>query len=97
MTNHTIDDVQDYLTFISDNRVKTIMDVRSLIEKHPSNKIVSLLENLAKRKEEILMELIEEDKTSSIINETIATVFRLNMAIETIQKSNALKQEVKPT
>ena len=43
------------------------------------------------------MELIEEDKTSSIINETIATVFRLNMAIETIQKSNALKQEVKPT
>ena len=96
MTNHTLDDVQDYLTFISDNRVKTIMDVRSLIEKHPSNKIVSLLENLAKRKEEILMELIEEDKTSSIINETIATVFRLNMAIETIQKSNALKQEVKP-
>jgi len=97
MTNHTLDDVQDYLTFISDNRVKTIMDVRSLIEKHPSNKIVSLLENLAKRKEEILLELIEEDKTSSIINETIATVFRLNMAIETIQKSNALKQEVKPT
>ena len=97
MTNHTLDDVQDYLTFISDNRVKTIMDVRSLIEKHPSNKIVSLLENLAKRKEEILMELIQEDKTSSIINETIATVFRLNMAIETIQKSNALKQEVKPT
>ena len=97
MTNHTLDDVQDYLTFISDNRVKTIMDVRSLIEKHPSNKIVSLLENLAKKKEEILMELIEEDKTSSIINETIATVFRLNMAIETIQKSNALKQEVKPT
>ena len=96
MTNHTLDDVQDYLTFISDNRVKTIMDVRSLIEKHPSNKIVSLLENLAKRKEEILMELIEEDKTSSIINETIATVFRLNMAIETIQKSNTLKQEVKP-
>ena len=33
MTNHTLDDVQDYLTFISDNRVKTIMDVRSLIEK----------------------------------------------------------------
>ena len=96
MTNHTLDDVQDYLTFISDNRVKTIMDVRSLIEKHPSNKIVSLLENLAKRKEEILMELIQEDKTSSIINETIATVFRLNMAIETIQKSNTLKQEVKP-
>ena len=96
MTNSTIDDVQDYLTFISDNRVKTIMDVRSLIEKHPSNKIVSLLENLAKRKEEILMELIQEDKTSSIINETIATVFRLNMAIETIQKSNTLKQEVKP-
>ena len=51
MTNHTLDDVQDYLTIISDNRIKRIMDVRSLMEKHPSNKIVSLLENLAKRKE----------------------------------------------
>ena len=96
MTDHTIDAVQDYLTIISENRVKRIIDVRTLMKRHPSDAIVSLLETLAKKKEEILMELIEEDKTSSMINETIATVFRLHMAIETIQKSNVSKQEVKP-
>ena len=44
------------------------------------------MEELAKQKEEILEELLMEDKTSSTINETIATIFRLNMAVETIRQ-----------
>lgn len=92
MTNQIIETAQDYLTMISDNRVKRIIDVRTLMERHPIKSVVSLLEDLTRQKESILEKLLEEDKTSSIINETIATVFRLNMAIETIQKYN--KQEV---
>ena len=92
MTNQIIETVQDYLTMISDNRVKRIMDVRLLMERHPLKTVVSLLDDLARQKENILEELLAEDKTSSIINETISTIFRLNMAIETIQTCN--KQEV---
>ena len=92
MTNQIIETVQDYLTMISDNRVKRIMDVRLLMERHPLKTVVSLLDDLARQKENVLKELLAEDKTSSIINETISTIFRLNMAIETIQKSN--EQEV---
>ncbi len=86
MTNHGIQTVQDYLTIISDNRVKRILDIKKLINRHPVKKVVSLMEELAKQKEEILEELLMEDKTSSTINETIATIFRLNMAVETIRQ-----------
>ena len=92
MTNQIIETVQDYLTMISDNRVKTIIDVRTLMERHPIRAVVSLLEDLARQKESMMEKLLEEDKTSSIINETIAILFRLNMAIETIQTCN--EQEV---
>jgi len=95
MTDQTIDAVQDYLTIISENRVKRIMDIKTLMERHPSEAVVSLLKQLSKEKEKILMELIETDKTSSTINEAVATMFRLHMAITTIQNSNAVKQEVK--
>ena len=95
MTDQTIDAVQDYLTIISENRVKRIMDIKTLMERHPSERVVSLLKQLSKEKEKILMELIETDKTSSTINEAVATMFRLHMAITTIQNSNAVKQEVK--
>ena len=88
MTNQIIETVQDYLTMISDNRVKTIIDVRTLMERHPIRTVVSLLEDLARQKESMMEKLLEEDKTSSIINETIAILFRLNMAIETIQTFN---------
>ena len=91
MTNQIIETVQDYLTMISDNRVKRIMDVRLLMERHPLKTVVSLLDDLAKQKENVLEELLAEDKTSSIINETISTIFRLNMAIETIQKSKEVE------
>ena len=94
MTDQTIDDAQDYLTLVSENRVKKIMDVKSLMQWHPSEAVISVLRNLAKQKEQMLMELIETDKTSSIINETVATMFRLHMAITTIQNSNT-EQEVK--
>ena len=95
MTDQTIDAVQDYLTIISGNRVKRIMDIKTLMERHPSEAVVSLLKQLSKEKEKILMELIETDKTSSTINEAVATMFRLHMAITTIQNSNTVKQEVK--
>ena len=91
MTNQIIETVQDYLTMISDNRVKRIMDVRLLMERHPLKTVVSLLDDLARQKENVLEELLAEDKTSSIINETISTIFRLNMAIETIQKSKEVE------
>ncbi len=91
MTNQIIETVQDYLTMISENRVMRIVDVRPLIERHPLKTVVSLLDELAKQKENVLEELLAEDKTSSMVNETIATVFRLNMAIETIQKSKEVE------
>ena len=91
MTNQVIETVQDYLTMISDNKVKRIIDAKSLINRHPLRTVITFLEDLAKKKEEMLEELLQEDKTSSMINETIATVFRLNMAIETIQKSKEVE------
>jgi len=89
-----IDAAQDYLTLISENRVKTIMNIKTLLERHPSETVISLLQDLARQKEKTLMELIQADKTSSAINETVATMFRLHMAIQTIQDNLPHEQEV---
>jgi len=94
MTESTINAAQDYLTLVSENRVKTIMNVKTLLERHPQETVVSLLQDMARRNQEMLMELIETDKTSSAINETVATLFRLRMAIQAIQDNYPHKQEV---
>ena len=94
MTNKAIDAAQDYLTLVSNNRVQTIMNVKTLLERHPCETVVSVLQDLARQKQAVLMQLIEDDKTSSMINETVATMFRLHMAIQTIQDNLQYEQEV---
>jgi hypothetical protein len=87
MTNYTIDTAQEFLTMISENRVKRILDVRTLMERHPVRAVVSVLEELAKQKESILEELLREDKTSSLVNDAIIMVFILNLYIVPFQKN----------
>jgi len=95
MNNETVQNAQEYLTVISESRIRKIVDVKTLLERHPKHKVVSLLRDLSKQKQQVLMELIESDKTSSAINDTIVTMFRLHMAISTIENGYEVVKEVK--
>jgi hypothetical protein len=92
MSRETIQEAQDFLTMISEDRVKRIVDIEPLLTRHPKESVLSLLETLYREKEKILKKLIHEDKTSSRINELIVAMFRIHMAMKTIQ---AEREEVK--
>jgi hypothetical protein len=93
MSRDQIQDAQDFLTMISENRVKRIIDVEQLLERHPKDSVLRFLEDLYREKGRALNEMIRADKTSSRINELIAAMFRIHMAMKTIKADE--RKEVK--
>ena len=85
MSRETIQEAQDFLTMISEDRVRRIVDIEPLLARHPTESVLSLLETLYREKEKVLKRMIHEDKTSSKINELIVLMFRIHMAMKTIE------------
>ena len=53
--------------------------------RHPPEAVISFLQELHKDYGKALSKLIQEDKTSSQVNELVAKRFRIKMAINTIR------------
>ena len=85
MSRETIQEAQDFLTMISEDRVRRIIDIEPLLARHPKEAVLSALGDLYRDKQKVLKGLIHEDKTSSKINELIAAMFRIHMAMKTIE------------
>jgi hypothetical protein len=85
MSRETIQEAQDFLTMISEDRVKRILDIEPLLARHPKEAVLLALQDLYREKEKVLKGLIHEDKTSSKINELIVAMFRIHMAMKTIE------------
>ena len=92
MTKEMIQLAQDYLTVASkENGKKKILDIDQLLRKHPSEEVINLLKTLLKEKQIVLRDFILEDKTKPEIDETVAVMFRVTMAIKTIQGEREVK------
>jgi len=87
MTKRAIHDVQSFLTFTQSDgdRVYQIVNVELLLRRHPPDAVIAFLQELNKDYGKALSKLIQEDKTSSQINELVAKRFRIKMAINTIR------------
>jgi hypothetical protein len=87
MTKRAINDVQSFLTFMQTDggRVYQIVNVELLLRRHPPEAVISFLQELHKDYGKALSKLIQEDKTSSQVNELVAKRFRIKMAINTIR------------
>jgi hypothetical protein len=91
MTQKKIQEAQDYLTMISENRVRRIIDIETLLTKHSEPIVLSFMRNLLREKEKILKGLIVRDKKNAKINETVVAMFRLYMAIKTMEDGKEVK------
>ena len=92
MTKEMIQTAQEYLTVASkENGKKKILDIDRLLRKHPSEEVINLLKTLLKEKQIVLRDFILEDKTKPEIDETVAVMFRVTMAIKTIQGEREVK------
>lgn len=86
MTKDIIKDAQEYLTVAAkENGKKKILDIDQLVKRHSSEDVVNLLKTILREKHQALRDFIVEDKTSPKIDETVSVLFRVTMAIKTIE------------
>lgn len=87
MTKRVINQVRDYLTIVTEDRIYQICPVEVLLLRHSPEQVVGFLNLLRQDYKKELRELLRENKTHPKVNFLIVNIFRLRMAIKTIQKS----------
>ena len=93
MTKKIINDVQEYLTVVSEDRVYQIVkNVELLLRRHSGVAVMAFLDQLRSEYKKELGQLIKTDKTSAQINELVAKNFRLKMAINTIRNAEEVRK-----
>jgi hypothetical protein len=86
MTSEAIVKIQSYLTVRQNGTSKKIVDVEPLLKRHGRGQVLSLLLDLLKEKQKKLIRLMEGDRSKQEIDETVAQMFRLHMAIKVIER-----------
>jgi CYTH domain-containing protein len=92
MTIETIQKVQAYLTVRQNGTSKKIMDVEILLKRHGHGQVLSLLLDLMKEKQKRLVHLMQGDRSMYEIDEVVAQMFRLHMAIKVIEREREVKE-----
>ena len=87
MTRETIQTAQEYLTVATeDNGARKIINISQLLEKHAPEEVIDLLKIMVKEKQEMLRDLILTDKTRPEVDEIVSTLFRITMAIKSLEE-----------
>jgi hypothetical protein len=87
MDNHQdIREAQEYLTIRKDGMIHLIVGIDYLSENHSREEIVRFLRDYLREKEKQIKDLIQGDKSSSQIDQTVSVMFRIHMAISIIEK-----------
>ena len=92
MTKRVINQIRDYLTIVTEDRVYQILPVEVLLMQHSPEKVAGFLNLLRQDYKKELREILKENKTHPKINHLVVLNFRLKMAINTIR--NAKQKEV---
>jgi hypothetical protein len=87
MTKRVINQVRDYLTIITEDRTYQICPVEMLLWRHSPEQVVGFLNQLRQEYKKELRELLRENKSHPKVNFLIVNIFRLRMAIKTIQRA----------
>jgi hypothetical protein len=93
MTRKVLNQIVDFLTIVTEDRVYQILPIEVLLRQHPPDNVVGFLNQLRGEYKIELNRLLKESKTHPKINFLIVQIFRLRMAVKTIQK--AKKEEVR--
>ena len=87
MNELIITEAQDYLTVRKDeDDYRRIVDIRNLLQKHSIEKVVGFLRDYLRDKEKALRNLILIDKTHGRIDQYAGAMFRIMMAIKTLEE-----------
>jgi hypothetical protein len=87
MTKRVLNQVRDYLTIVTEDRTYQIIPVEVLLMRHSPEKVAGFLNQLRQEYRKELGQILKENKTHPKINFLIVNIFRIRMAIITIQKA----------
>jgi hypothetical protein len=87
MTRSVINQVRDFITIVTEDRVYQICPVEMLLRRHSGESVVAFLVQLRADYKRELRELIRVNPTHPKINHLVVLNFRLKMAINTIRKA----------
>ena len=92
MTRETIKIAQDFLTVTKkDNGTRKIVDIGQLLRKHHPEDVIDLLKIMVREKQQVLRDLILTDKTRSEVDEMVSTLFRMVMAIKSLEDGKEVR------
>ena len=92
MTTEIITEAQDYLTVIYGDRRRRIMNIRLLLENHPTEAVIGFMKSLLREKEKMLRKYILRDKTDPRLDDLVAVMFRIYMSIEVLEKESEVNK-----
>ncbi|MRS05174.1 hypothetical protein EG832_18465 [bacterium] len=87
MTKKVVNQVQDFLTVVEPDHTYQIVNVGVLLWRHSPEAVVGFLNQLRGEYKKELKQLLRENKTHPKVNYLIVHIFRIRMAIKTIQKA----------
>lgn len=96
LTRHTIHQVREILTIVTEDRTFQICPVEVLLRRHPPQAVVAFLEMLRKDYRRELGAILRQNKLHPKIDYLIALIFRLKMAINTIRNAEKRGEKADP-
>lgn len=84
-------EAQEFLTVNNPQRVWRIR-VEELLQTHAPEEVIAYLDRLYRSHKQKLSRLIRLDKSDPRVNESLALVFRLKMAMRIIRKASAKRE-----
>lgn len=88
MTEKIINDAQDYLVINYGTGKKKILDIVTLLQRHPAEAVIQFMKGFLREKQKIMRRQLLEDKTNPCLDEVVATIFRIGMAITVLERES---------
>lgn len=95
MTKEIIILAQEYLRVRTPYGCKRIADIAHLFERLSVKEVIEVLKENLRKKEKELKNMILIDKTHEQVDRLVASMFRINMAIRTLEEAKYAKEVIK--
>jgi hypothetical protein len=86
MIKESIMEAQDYLRVKTEYGCKRLLDIHSLLKDRNISGVISFMKNYLREKEKSLRNMILIDKTHPKVDQIVASMFRISMAIKSLEE-----------
>ena len=90
MTKQSIIEAQEYLRVKTEYGCKRIIDVRALFKSHNDSEVIKFLKDYLREKEKTLKNMILIDKSHPKVDQIVAAMFRISMAIKSLEEGEGV-------